>query len=240
MLKNNSSVAHSGNRIPFPDVSFIMRRLMWLLLCLHTAAFSQDIWKDVYSEKAWTDRDRWQKPQELVRYLDLDAGDQVADIGCHEGYLTMKLARKVGPKGKVFAVDIVSGKLEKLKTHAANRGLTNIETILGADDDPKLPASALDGVIIVDSYHEMDQHDRILAAIYRSLKPGGRLVLCEAIAEDRRKASREEQERKHELAITFALADAQKAGFKLEYQADPFVDRTAEKGDTMWLLVLKK
>lgn len=217
-----------------------MARLTLFLFLACFSARAQNTWKNVYSEENWTDRDRWQKPQELIRHLKIQAGSRVADVGCHEGYITMKLAKTVGATGKVYAVDIESGRLEKLKNHAASRGLSAIETVLGTEDDPRLPVNDLDAVIIVDSYHEMDQHDRILEAIYASLKPGGRLVLCEAIAEERRKASREEQERKHELGLSFALADAQKAGFKQVYRADPFVDRTAEKGDMMWLLVLKK
>lgn len=217
-----------------------MRRLALLFLFVFPCAWAQDTWKDVYSEKAWVDRDRWQKPQELLRHLNLREGSRVADVGCHEGYLTMKLAAAVGTAGRIYAVDIESAKLERLKENASKRGLSNIEIIQGAEDDPKLPSHELDGVIIIDSYHEMDQHDRMLSFIYTSLKPGGRLVLCEAIADERRDSPREEQERKHELGLSYALADALKAGFKLVYRADPFVDRKAEKGDTMWLLVLKK
>lgn len=240
MLKINGSVGHSGNPSCSNDVFSGVATLKLFLLLACFSASAQDTWKNVYSEENWTERDGWQKPDELIRHLKIQPGSRVADVGCHEGYMTMKLAKAVGEAGKVYAVDIESNKLEKLKTHAANRGLSSIETVLGTEDDPKLPANELDAVIIIDSYHEMDQHDRILAAIHAALKPGGRLVLCEAIAEERRKLSRAEQERKHELGLSYALADAQKAGFQLVYRADPFVDRTAEKGDRMWLLVLKK
>ncbi len=217
-----------------------MTRITLLLLFLALVAQAQDTWKDVYSETSWTDRDRWQKPQELIRQLKLPAGGRVADIGCHEGYMTMKLALAVGSAGKVYAVDIGADKLERLKRNAEARGLKNIDTVLGSEDDPKLPVNELDGVIIVDSYHEMDYHDKILASLYQSLKAGGRLVLCEPLAKERKNASRADQERKHELGLAFALEDAQRAGFKLVYRADPFLDRTAEKGDMMWLLVMKK
>ena len=217
-----------------------MIRITLLLLFFALVAQAQDTWKDVYSETSWTDRDRWQKPQELIRQLKLPAGGRVADIGCHEGYMTMKLALAVGSAGKVYAVDIGADKLERLKRNAEVRGLKNIETVLGSEDDPKLPVNELDGVIIVDSYHEMDYHDKILASLYQSLKAGGRLVLCEPLAKERKNASRADQERKHELGLAFALEDAQRAGFKLVYRADPFLDRTAEKGDMMWLLVMKK
>jgi len=101
MLKNNSSGAHSGNRTPTDIVSSTMRWLALVLSFIGGAVIAQDTWKDVYSEKAWIDRDRWQKPQELLRQLNLKAGSQVADVGCHEGYLTMKLAKSVGSTGKV-------------------------------------------------------------------------------------------------------------------------------------------
>lgn len=211
--------------------------LLWLVPAL---CKGQDTWKDVYSEKAWVDRDRWQKPAELIRYLQVRKGSKVADVGCHEGYMTVKLADAVGPQGTVYAVDIETSKLERLKTNVAERGLTNVEPVKGDEANPNLPAGSLDAALILDTYHEMDQHDEMLKQIKMALKPGGRLVLCEAIANSRRAATRDEQERKHELGLAFALQDVKKAGFSIVYQADRFIDRTAEKGDYMWILVVKK
>lgn len=217
-----------------------MSKLIPLLLIWSFPLAGQDNWKDVYSEPAWADRDKWQKPETLIRQLNLKAGSHVADIGCHEGYMTVKLAAAVGAKGKVFAVDIEQPKLDRLKKILEARKITNVTVVKGDTDNPKLEAGTLDAVIILDTYHEMDQHDTMLQHILTALKPGGRLVLCEAIAETRRESSRDEQERKHELGLSYALADVRKAGFTIVYQAYPFVDRTAEKGDKMWLLVVKK
>lgn len=153
--------------------------------------------------------------------------------------MTIKLAAVV-TAGQVFAVDVEQPKLDKLNTILTKRALQNVTTIKGDYDNPKLPVNTLDAVIILDTYHEMDDHDKILQHIKSALKPGGRLVLCEAIAESRRAVTRQEQERKHELSINFALADLQAAGFIIIKQQDPFVDRTAEKGDKMWLLVAEK
>jgi predicted methyltransferase len=86
----------------------------------------------------------------------------------------------------------------------------------------------------------MDDHDEILQHILKALKPGGRLVLCEPIAESRRDAKRSEQEAKHELGMSYALEDLKKAGFKISFQKDPFIDRTKEKGDKMWVIVGEK
>lgn len=212
---------------------------LWLLgLCIPVQA--QDNWKDVYSESAWTDRDRWQKAEAIIQFLRITTGSIVADIGCHEGYMTVKLAKVVGATGTVYAVDIEAGKLERLKKNLAERNIKQVVPLLGEPDDPHLPKGTLDAVIILDTYHEMDAHDEMLGHVMDALKPGGRLILCEAIADSRRRSSRDEQERKHELGMSFALEDAQKAGFTVVYKADPFVDRLAEKGDKMWLLVLKK
>ena len=200
---------------------------------------AQDTWKDVYKESAWADRDRWQKADELIRQLSLKPESHVADVGCHEGYMTLKLATVV-KMGKVFAVDVEQPKLDRLQAILTKRSVQNVTTIKGDYDNPKLPENSLDAVIILDTYHEMDDHDQILQHIKLALKPGGRLVLCEAIAESRRDATRQEQERKHELAMNFAVTDLKKAGFTILKQQDPFVDRTAEKGDKMWLLVALK
>lgn len=206
-------------------------------LFFSVALAAQDTWKDVYKESAWADRDRWQKAEELIRHLNLKPESKVADVGCHQGYMTVKLAAIAT---RVYAVDVEQPKLNKLKEILSARNLTNVELIKGDYDNPKLPINALDAVIILDTYHEMDDYHKILQHIKSALKPGGRLVLCEAIADSRRAATREEQERKHELSINFALADLQQAGFTIVKQQDPFVDRTAEKGDKMWLIVAEK
>lgn len=211
--------------------------LVWLSA---TMACGQDTYKDVYSESAWADRDRWQKATELIRQLNLTAGSQVADVGCHEGYMTVKLSATVGLKGKVYAVDIEDRKLEHLKQNLEKRDIRNVVAVKGETDNPLLPANSLDAVIILDTYHEMDQHDQILEHIKVALKPGGRLLLCEAIDDSRRKSARSVQEGKHELGIEYALEDVRKAGFTILKRQDPFVDRTAEKGDKMWIIVAKK
>lgn len=216
------------------------RLFLFFSLVISCSLQAQDQWKNVYSETAWTDRDRWQKADELIQNLNLKVGSQVADIGCHEGYMTVKLANKVGQSGKVFAVDVEQSKLDKLQAILTKRAITNVQPIKGDYDNPKLPLNSLDGVIILDTYHEMDDHDKILQHVKASLKPGGRLILCEAIADERRDLSREDQERKHELSINYALADLKKAGLTVIKQQDLFVDRTKEKGDKMWLIVAIK
>lgn len=218
----------------------MVRFICLCLTLLGSNLYAQDAWKNVYTESAWADRDRWQKADELIKQLNLKAGSQVGDVGCHEGYMTTKLSISVSAQGKVYAVDVEQTKLDKLVTNLEKRNLTNVQIIKGDYDNPKLPLNMLDAVIILDTYHEMDDHDEVLQHIKAALKPNGRLVMCEAIADERREFSRADQERKHELGISFALEDLKKAGFTILKQQDPFVDRTKEKSDKMWLIVAKK
>ncbi len=215
-----------------------MKLLLPTIFFLFTAnSFAQDQWKNIYSQPAWVARDKWQKSEEIIRLLNISSGSHVADIGCHEGYMTFKLAKVVQPNGFVYAVDVASSKLGKLKKYAEENNIKNITAIQGDYDNPKLPSNVLDAVLILDTYHEMDDHDAILQCIKTSLKQGGRLLICDPIADARRKLSRTEQENKHELAMEFAEADLKKAGFKIRYQQDLFIDRTKEKGDKMWVVV---
>jgi ubiquinone/menaquinone biosynthesis C-methylase UbiE len=211
-----------------------------LLGVLSNAALAQDPMKDIYRESAWAQRDTWQRADGIIQKLNIKVGSHVADVGCHEGYFTIKLSRVVGKEGKVYAVDISRDKIEKLKKHLEDRKIQNVAPIIGEENNPHLPSHALDAVLIVDSYHEMDAHQEILQRIKEALKVGGLLVICEPIADERKKLSREEQERKHELGMDYALDDLRQAAFKIISQQESFVDRVKEKGDRMWLIVCER
>lgn len=214
---------------------------MLAIICLcQSAALAQNQWKNIYSEHAWAERDRWQRPEELIRLLGVRQGDVVADMGCHEGYMTFKLARAVGASGIVYAVDLQQARLEKVRKRARAEGLKNIRIVQGAADNPKLPRDSVDRVILLDTYHEIDAHQEILQHVRTSLKKGGRLLICEPIADERRDLSRDEQTRKHELALSHAVGDLRKAGFSIVFEQDNFIDRTKEKGDRMWVIVAQK
>ncbi len=211
-----------------------------LTAALFADAIAQDQWKNVYTESAWASRDQWQRAGELIRKLNITTGSSVADIGCHEGYMTFKLSREVGPDGHVYAVDLDAGRLDKLSAHRDVQKILNITTIIGNDDNPRLPQDQLDAVLILDTYHEMRNHDKILQHIKSSIRKGGRLVICEPIADQRRKSLRSVQEAQHEVGMNFVLKDLENMGFKILNTHDPFVDRTKEKGDKMWLIVATK
>jgi ubiquinone/menaquinone biosynthesis C-methylase UbiE len=151
--------------------------------------------------------------------------------------MTFKLARVTGSQGAVYAVDVRSDRLQKVKARAEENHLTQVKIVKGDYDNPQLPANTLDAVLILDAYHEMDDHDQILQYIKTALRKGGRLLLCEPIADERRDLSRTEQAKKHEISMRYALADLKKGGFKILFQQDNYIDRTKEKGDKMWVVV---
>lgn len=129
-------------------------------------------------------RDREEDCKTMLDALHVKPGDVVCDLGCGNGFYTLKLAHLVGDKGRVLAVDIQREMLELLKDRAAEEQVTNIEPVLGTIIDPKLPADSLDLVLLVDVYHEFSHPEQMLAAIRKSLKPTGRIALVEFRAED--------------------------------------------------------
>ena len=135
--------------------------------------------------------------------MGVTTGAVVADVGAGDGFFTTRLSKAVGPSGRVYAVDVSSQALERLKVNVAREGLTNVEPILGAPHDPKLPVGVLDAALIINAYHEMREHQAMLLAIRRALKPSGRLVIVESVVDPQRGAPRESQESRHYLAPHF-------------------------------------
>ena len=124
-------------------------------------------------------RDEKQKPGELIRAMGLQPGMTVADVGTGIGYMLPFLSRRVGPEGKVLAEDIFDDFLAAARQRTENQKLTNVTFVKGTETDPKLPESAVDLVLALDVYHHFDYPDKMLAAIHKSLKPGGKLVVVE-------------------------------------------------------------
>jgi len=124
-------------------------------------------------------RDAEERPDLLMDALEIPRGATVADIGSGTGYFTWRLAERVGPGGKVLAVDVQPGMLDLTRAAVAQHRLTNVEFVLAAEDDPRLPARALDLVFIAYAYHEFGDPEAVMASIKRSLKPSGRVVILE-------------------------------------------------------------
>ena len=123
------------------------------------------------------DRDAWQKPDQIMDALGIAEGSAVADIGAGAGWFTIRLARRVGPNGIVYSQDVQRQMLEAIRRRVAREGLQNVQTRLGQGSNPNLPAKALDAVLVVDVYPEVEVEDRIifLRNVAASLKSSGRI-----------------------------------------------------------------
>ena len=136
-----------------------------------------DIVSPIWSNPAY--RDGAHEVEQIVARLNLRPGMRVADIGAGSGYDTLRLARFVGLKGRIFAEDVTSAYLDQLRATVKETGLKNIDIVEGAAGDPRLPPGSIDAAIMVHMYHEIQQPMALLAKLAPAFKPGGRLGIEE-------------------------------------------------------------
>jgi ubiquinone/menaquinone biosynthesis C-methylase UbiE len=125
-----------------------------------------------------------EQPEAMLDALKIPRGASVADVGAGAGYHSIRLARRVGPKGTVYAVDIQPEMIRMLKFNASQARIANIKPVLATQTESHLPPGKIDLVLMVDVYHECSHPDQTLKDLKRALKPGGRLVLVEFRGED--------------------------------------------------------
>jgi ubiquinone/menaquinone biosynthesis C-methylase UbiE len=185
------------------------------------------------------EREEWQRAADVVDHLGVKPGDRVADVGAGAGFFTVALARVVGEHGKVYAVEIDAKALARLRQRAEAGRFTQIEVVEGAADDPRLPAGSLDAALIVNAYHEMPHHERMLAGLAAALKPGGRLVLVEPFSAELRREPRERQIEKHVLAPELAEDELRRAGLDVVARVEQFA-RTPDSQGSYWLIEARR
>jgi ubiquinone/menaquinone biosynthesis C-methylase UbiE len=160
-------------------------------------------------------RARWQRPARLVRALGLRPGQTVAEIGAGSGYLVRRLARVVGPRGRVYAVDAEPRMLPVLVERLHRARIANVTPVLGRDADPLLPAGSCDLVLVVNTYHHFPGGPRYLRRLRRLLRPGGRLVNVDF----HRRETPVGPPLERRIARETFLRDARRAGFRLVREA---------------------
>jgi len=167
-----------------------------------------------YQGADWLDRAERideEAPDVAIDLLNLRKGAAVADIGAGSGYMTVRLARRVGPEGRVYANDLQPQMLDLLKRRLSHDHISNVVLVQGAVDDPKLPAASVDLELMVDVYHELSQPQAMLRRLRDALKPGGRLVLLEYRKEDPAIPIRPE----HKMSVAEAKMELEAEGFDL-------------------------
>lgn len=161
-------------------------------------------------------RDREEDCNTLLRELRLRPGQTVCDMGCGNGFYALRIARRLGPKGQVLAVDIQPEMLTLLRERAAADGVKNVQPVLGTVIDPQLPEASCDLILCVDVYHEFSHPEHMLRAMRKALKPDGRLVLVEFRLEDPQVPIKLE----HKMSKEQILKELPPNGFKLDRQFD--------------------
>jgi ubiquinone/menaquinone biosynthesis C-methylase UbiE len=157
------------------------------------------------------DRDAWQKPDLIMDALGIGEGSVVADLGAGGGWFTVRLARRVGPNGTVFAQDVQRQMLEAIKRRVDREGLRNVDYVQGNADDPRLPPKRLDAVLIVDTYHEVANPIELLRNVSASLNATGRIGIVDFTLEGGGPGPPLSQRKSEEKVIE----EAQQAGLRL-------------------------
>src|SRR5262245_49397566 len=173
-----------------------------------------------------TAREAWQNVPAIFGAMAIEPGAVVADLGAGDGFLTARLARAVGPDGRVFAVDVWARAVERLHARVQEETLRNVTVVKGDATDPHLELASLDAAVIVNAYHEMVDYRAMLEHLRIALKPSGRLVIVEPISEKRSKAAREVQTQAHEISARFVEQEARDAGFRIQTLRAPFTSRS--------------
>ena len=163
------------------------------------------------------DRDLWQRPDQIMDALGIADASVVADIGAGSGWFTIRLARRVGPRGIVFAEDVQKEMIAAITRRAQREGLSNVHPVLGLKNDPRIP-QPVDAVLIVDAYHEVEDRVAMLTSLARSLKPQGRLGVVDFKLDGTGPGPSAEER----VSPDVVIRDAQKAGLKLLRQ-EPFL-----------------
>jgi ubiquinone/menaquinone biosynthesis C-methylase UbiE len=175
------------------------------------------------------ERDQWQRPAEIIQALDIKDGSVVADLGCGAGYFALKLASATGPRGEVLAVDLRLLPLLFLRVRAYQKNRQNLRIIHAEPDNPGLPSGRLDAVLVANTYHELAHPQSMLDTLFRSLKPGGRLVVVDRGPEPAHEG--------HGLPLPVAEQAIRQSAFEIVSRDDHFLD---QPGDESWWMIVAR
>ncbi|HJY85151.1 MAG TPA: methyltransferase [Candidatus Binatia bacterium] len=215
------------SRPPLALFSLLAGVLSLLLLAAHSVAYeSSDASPKTFKGRViapamsyqgadWlerADREATEQPEKVLDALNITPGSTVADIGAGTGYFSIRLAKRVGPQGRVLATDIQPQMLALLSDNMRAAGIHNIEPILCTPTDAKLPEGQLDLALMVDVYHELAYPQETVVQVRRALKPEGRLVLIEYRGEDPNVPIKSE----HKLTLVQARSELEPMGFQLK------------------------
>jgi len=165
------------------------------------------------------DRDLWQRPDQIMDAMGIADASVVADIGAGSGWFTIRLARRVGPQGLVYAEDVQRVMIDAIARRAVREGLANVRPVLGLNNDPRLPAGSIDAALMVDAYHEIENRVAVLSNLARALKPQGRIGVIDFKLDGTGPGPSPEER----VSPDVVVKDAAQAGLRLIRQ-EPFLE----------------
>ncbi len=171
-------------------------------------------------------RDEWQKPDAVVASLAITPGMTVADVGAGTGYFESRLAAAVGPNGKVLAVDIEPDMVRYISERAIRENTPQVQALLGAADDPKLPTASLDRILVVDTWHHVQERVAYARKLGAALKPGGALFIVDFTLETERGPPKT-----HRLSLDSVKAELEQAGLRVSVVDETLPDQYMLKGE---------
>jgi predicted methyltransferase len=183
------------------------------------------------------ERDRWQRPVDVLKALDTRSGDTVADLGCGSGYFTLKLSSAVGRTGLVLAEDIRRLPLVFLWIRTFQRHQHNISIIHGKPADPEFPIDRVNEVLIANTYHELTDRQSILAHVRNALISGGRLVVVDRGPQPARGGQGEIVG--HDIPADQVESDLRQARFEIVSRKDSFIENDPYH-ENWWMIVARK
>jgi ubiquinone/menaquinone biosynthesis C-methylase UbiE len=157
------------------------------------------------------DRDLWQRPDQIMDAMGIADASVVADIGAGSGWFTLRLARRVGPRGLVYAEDVQKEMITAISRRVGREGFNNVRPWLGSNNDPRLPAGSIDAILVVDAYHEIADRVTMLSNLAKSLKPQGRLGIVDFRLDGTGPGPAPDERVSPDVVVN----DANKAGLKL-------------------------
>ena len=164
------------------------------------------------------DRDLWQRPDQIMDAMTIADASVVADIGAGSGWFTIRLARRVGPQGLVYAEDVQKEMINAISRRVGREGLNNVRPVLGLKNDPRLPPQSLDAALMVDAYHEIENRVAVLSNLARALKPQGRIGVVDFRLDGTGPGPSPEER----VSPDVVVKDAKEAGLRLIRQ-EPFL-----------------
>lgn len=176
-----------------------------------------DDWAKVFDDPA---RDAWQRPDEVVALMKIEAGMTVADLGAGTGYFLSRLSSAVGPAGKVLGLDVEEDMVRFMRDRAAKEGLANVEAKVVPFDHPGLEASAADRILIVDTWHHISDRVAYSRKLAEALRPGGTIYVVDFTLESERGPPKE-----HKLAAEAVVAELTAAGLSASIAEETLPDQ---------------